>query len=99
MVLRSRAIHYWTVVHPDDPHDIVAAAVGAVVRQERLRLGLTLEELAATAGLHRTAIGLIERGERGLGVATASRLAAALDMEASELIRLAEQSVAADAAE
>jgi transcriptional regulator with XRE-family HTH domain len=36
------------------------------VRSERLKQGLSQEELAARAGVHRTYIGMIERAEKTL---------------------------------
>jgi transcriptional regulator with XRE-family HTH domain len=39
------------------------ANVGAAIREKRRDLGLSQEELARLAGLHRNAIGKIERGE------------------------------------
>lgn len=42
----------------------VAKRVGANIVAHRNRIGISQEELAWRAGLHRTAIGLLERGER-----------------------------------
>ena len=42
------------------------------------------------AALHRTHIGLVERGERNLSLVAAHSIAAAFDLELSELIGLAE---------
>jgi transcriptional regulator with XRE-family HTH domain len=41
----------------------LTANVGAAIRERRRDLGLSQEELAQLAGLHRNAIGKIERGE------------------------------------
>lgn len=51
---------------------------GKRVRELRLASGLSQEELAELAGLHRTYIGGIERGERNIGIANIFRLAQAL---------------------
>lgn len=48
--------------------------------------GFTLEELADRAGMHRTSLGLIERGERGLTIESASHIAAALDLSFENLV-------------
>ncbi len=68
----------------------LATAVGRVVARLRENQGLTLEDLAAEAGLHRTAIGLIERGERHATVASAANIARALGLTLSELVARAE---------
>ena len=37
---------------------------GKRVKEERLKLGISQEKLAAKAGVHRTYIGMIERAEK-----------------------------------
>ncbi|MCY3924648.1 MAG: helix-turn-helix domain-containing protein [bacterium] len=78
---------------PGDPADeaarTLARAVGAVVARLRRERGWSLEDLADEAGRHRTYMGLIERGERHLSVATAFRISQALGLSLSELIDLA----------
>jgi len=64
--------------------------VGTVVARLRRERGWSLEDLADEAGRHRTYMGLIEKGERYLSVATAFRLARALGLSPSELLNLAE---------
>lgn len=46
--------------------------------------GLSQERLAARAGLHRTFVGKLERGEHGVTVEILAALCAALDMPLSE---------------
>jgi transcriptional regulator with XRE-family HTH domain len=53
----------------------VAERFGRNLRRERRREGLSQEELARLAGLHRTAIGFLERGERVPKIDTLVRLA------------------------
>ena len=60
--------------------------VGRNLRQIRLRLALSQEELADACGLHRTYVGGIERGERNITLATLERLAIALGVDVIELI-------------
>ena len=56
------------VPDPSPTFDPTPAVVEAIARLRR-EAGLTLEDLADRAGLHRTSLGLIERGERGLTLA------------------------------
>lgn len=63
------------------------AEFGARVRARRLELGLSQEALAAAAGLHRTYAGSVERGERNVALLNIVRLASALEIDPSELVR------------
>jgi transcriptional regulator with XRE-family HTH domain len=72
--------------------DPFLAAVCEAVHQRRGQLGISQEELAQRAGLHRTYISDIERGARNPTLKTLSRLAVALEISASKLIRMAESS-------
>lgn len=65
-------------------------AVCKSVHERREVLGVSQEELAHRAGLHRTYISDIERGARNPSLKTLSRLADALEISTSELIRLGE---------
>jgi transcriptional regulator with XRE-family HTH domain len=62
------------------PSEDVAVRVGANLRRERRRAGMTQEELAARAALHRTAIGLLEQGHRMPRADTLLQLAGALSI-------------------
>jgi len=59
--------------------------IGARVLIWRRRRDLTLEELAARAGVHANTIWRLEEG-RGCSVATAAKVAAALEVEIAVLI-------------
>jgi transcriptional regulator with XRE-family HTH domain len=59
---------------------------GRVVRERRASLGLSQEELADRAGLHRTYVGSIERGERNPSLLNIARLALALRVKPSDLM-------------
>lgn len=58
---------------------------GRRVRFLRLRLGVSQEGLAAKAGIHRTYMGAVERGERNICLRNILRLAKALGVEPGEL--------------
>lgn len=66
--------------------------LGALVRARREKLGISQEELAFRAGLHRTYVGSVERGERNVSLMNLLRLASALGCSASQLI----EGIAAD---
>lgn len=63
-----------------------AHSFGQRVREVREELKLSMEELAERAGLHRTAIGLLERGEREPALGTAIAIARALKVPVQELL-------------
>jgi len=60
--------------------------LGERIRDRRLRLGATQEEVAVGAGVDTTTIGKIERGERNPNLHNLIRIADALQLDASELI-------------
>ena len=60
--------------------------VAANIRSERIRQNLSQEALAALAGLHRTYIGSVERGERNLGLDNLERIASALKVTPEVLV-------------
>lgn len=62
-------------------------AFGERVRQLRLPTGLSQEALAAKAGLHRTYVGSVERGERNISLDNIHVLAEALEVDVCELFR------------
>jgi transcriptional regulator with XRE-family HTH domain len=66
-------------------------AFGIALRTYRTRARLTQEALADLAGLHRTYIGSVERGERNVSLLNIHVLADALRTSAAELIRTAQQ--------
>lgn len=59
---------------------------GERVRLFRARVGLTQEQLGRAAGLHRTYIGGVERGERNVSLANILKLAGALRVDAADLV-------------
>ncbi|MCB1659725.1 MAG: helix-turn-helix transcriptional regulator [Pseudomonadales bacterium] len=59
---------------------------GDNVRNIRKRKGLSQEELASRAGLHRTYIGMIERGEKNITLSNIIKLSHALNIIPSTLL-------------
>jgi transcriptional regulator with XRE-family HTH domain len=64
--------------------------LGQAIRRERENLGLSQEEFAERANVHRTYVSSIELGKVNVGIEVANSLAAALGLRLSELVRQAE---------
>ncbi|MCC6302949.1 MAG: helix-turn-helix transcriptional regulator [Gammaproteobacteria bacterium] len=71
----------------------VTQAFGALVRETRMKLGLSQEELAERCGMHRNAIGFIERGERSPSIESVFAIATGLGISASKLIGRLDQAL------
>ncbi|MBI2119796.1 MAG: helix-turn-helix transcriptional regulator [Elusimicrobia bacterium] len=61
---------------------------GQKVRNERNRLGLSQEELASRANVHRTYIGMIERAEKNITLENIEKIANALEIPLNKLMNL-----------
>jgi transcriptional regulator with XRE-family HTH domain len=72
-------------------------ALGQAVKARREELQLTQEGIALRAGLHQRWISNVENGKRNPSYASLRRLAAGLNLSASELIARAEQIEASSA--
>lgn len=59
---------------------------GQNVRKLRVEQGLSQEQLADKAGLHRTYIGMIERAEKNITLCNMEKVAVALGVSVSSLI-------------
>lgn len=59
----------------------------AHMRRIRLAKGLSQEDLAELANLHRTYVGSVERAERNVSIDNMERLAKALGCQISELLK------------
>lgn len=60
---------------------------GSRIRQLRKKRGLSQEALADAAGLDRTYVGSVERGERNISLVNITKLAKTLDVSLSELFK------------
>ena len=63
---------------------------GQAIRRERGFLKLSQEDFAEKADVHRTYISSIELGKVSVGIEVANKLALALGMKLSDLVRKAE---------
>lgn len=64
----------------------LAGALGAVVRAERIRNGLSQEQLAEKADVHRNYVSLVERGLRDPSFSHLAAIAVALGMRPERLV-------------
>lgn len=60
-------------------------ALGAAIRSARLERGISQEELAHRSGTDRSYLSSIERGAQNPGIVSILRMAAAMEMTATEL--------------
>lgn len=65
---------------------LINKKVGDLIRKNRLKRGLSQEELAHEANLHRAYIGQIERGEKNIGVQNLEIIAKALNIKITKLL-------------
>lgn len=61
---------------------------GEKVREERKKKGLSQEQLAEKAGVHRTYVGMIERGEKNITLENIEKISNALRVSIPDLLRL-----------
>lgn len=72
---------------PVKPQQCALVTVFAAnVRRRRLELGLSQEELAEAAGVHRTYVGMLERGEKNVTIYNIERIAVALKILPASLL-------------
>jgi transcriptional regulator with XRE-family HTH domain len=60
---------------------------GKRVKEERSKQNLSQEEFAEMAGVHRTYIGMIERGEKNITLSNIQKIAKALNINVSDLLK------------
>lgn len=58
------------------------------IRELRMERGFSQEKLAHLAGLHRTYVGAVERGERNITLLNAQRIAEALGVALDRCVRV-----------
>ena len=65
---------------------MISVSFGNAVKKRRKALALSQEQLAEKAKLHRTYIGMIERGEKNITLTNIEKIALALGCAISELM-------------
>jgi len=63
----------------------ISVVIGRKIRVERVKQGISQEKLAEMSGLHRTYIGMVERGEKNITLLNYVRIASALNVPLHEL--------------
>jgi len=71
--------------------NITAELVGKIIQEYRIKAGLSQDVLSGLAGLDRTHYSKIERGERMPTIITLFKIAQALDISPSEIIKTIEE--------
>ena len=66
--------------------DSIIIRLGKRIREERMERNLSQEQLAELADVHRTYIGMVERGEKNITLLNIERIAKALKLSVSELL-------------
>ena len=74
---------------PDSVRQAVCAEVARLLREERLRQGLSMTALAEQAGLSQQMISYVERGLRNPTLDTLLRITGVLEIELGEVVRRA----------
>jgi transcriptional regulator with XRE-family HTH domain len=65
--------------------------LGMAIKRQRASLGISQEELAHRAGLHRTYLSDLERGARNPSIDSIEKLARALELSVSKLFEHAKE--------
>jgi transcriptional regulator with XRE-family HTH domain len=70
--------------------DPILLSLGSAIKRARLAQNISQEKLALLAGVDRTYVGQVERGDNNVAILTLARLADALGISISDLMREAE---------
>jgi transcriptional regulator with XRE-family HTH domain len=69
-----------------DLHKQYLIFLGKKIRKERDRLGISQEKLGTLAKVHRTYVGMVERGEKNITLYNLGKFAHALGVQVRDLI-------------
>jgi len=70
-----------------DNRDPVLVAFGLAIQKRRREMGISQEEAASRAGIHRTYFADVERGARNVGIKNVVAIARGLDVTPSDLLK------------
>ena len=65
----------------------ITVLFGDAVRKARMKMGISQEELSHRAGLHRTYISSVERGQRNVSLRNIEKIANALEVTIQSLAK------------
>ena len=71
---------------PQLPPKTVSMQLGRILRMLRTRKGMTQEELAEKTGLHRTYIGVVERGEKNITIINCMKISHVLGSNLASIL-------------
>lgn len=66
---------------------LLLCKLGQRIKKYRIQKNLSQEELAAIANVHRTYIGMIERGEKNITITNLKKISDSLEVEISVLTK------------
>jgi transcriptional regulator with XRE-family HTH domain len=81
---RTSSCFFWQIVRPARQQ---LKILGEAIRQHRTKLGLSQERLAEKADLHPVYVGKVERGEQWISLHALLRVAHALHVHVTKLVR------------
>jgi len=87
--LYPSSVQYWVMAKPSPTHagSAVLIKLGLKIRSLREAQGLSQESVALGAGLDRSYLGGIERGEHNVAVVNLEKIAIALDIHLADLFK------------
>lgn len=80
---------YVRIVPQKDAPRVISLEVVRLLKEERIRRGISMNRLAEKSGLSQSMMSLLERGMRTPTLDTLLRIAAALDVDLSKLLKQA----------
>lgn len=83
--------HSWKMADKDKRTDDISKALGVAIRELRAKIPISQEELAHRAGLDRGYMGSVERGVYNLTIKNIEKVARALKVKPSGLLKVAEK--------